>query len=160
MSVDSDELDKILRCVRVVAGKLSYQSVSIDLLTTIDDRLIKRFYLHQEDSTRAHKRTTDLMDAIFWAILLENSGEMISGICATQLKISCYHALLIRLNLKPDKLQKLLDGGLERLVIPWEDNTPEQQECYSILATAGTDPLTTPLSNELYRSFLLGMSQY
>ncbi|PKY05132.1 hypothetical protein P168DRAFT_281466 [Aspergillus campestris IBT 28561] len=206
MSVDSDESDKILKCVRALqetfpadfvlfggaavqfhghervtydvdilvrpktvidslksvqgfegmAGKLSYRSVLINLLTTIDDRFIRCFYLRPEDSAGAQKQKADLMDAVFWAKLLEKSGEMISDICAAQFKIGCYHALLIRLNLKPDPFQKLLDVGLERLVIPWEDNTLEQKEYYSLLATEGTDPLTTPLDNELYEEFLIG----
>ncbi|KAF5863450.1 hypothetical protein ETB97_010081 [Aspergillus alliaceus] len=168
---------KFVEGFEVMAGKLSYRSVIIDLLTTIDDRFvydqvdghvryvngvrllqpdfalavkIRCFYLRQEDAKGLQKRQTDLMDAVFWAEMLNKTRQTISDTCAALFKIGYYHALLIRLNLHPDKFQKLVDVGFERLLIPWEKNTPEQREYYSEFAAEGTDPVTVPLDEDLY----------
>jgi hypothetical protein len=161
----------------VVAGKLSYRSVVIDLLTTIDDRFaydqvdghvryvrgvrllqpdfalavkIRCFYLRQEDAKGLQKRRSDLLDAVFWAEMLKEARQTISDTCAALFKIGYYHALFIRLNLRPDDFQKLVDVGFGRLLIPWEENTPEQREYYSEFAAEETDPLTVPLDEDLY----------
>lgn len=89
----------------MVDGKLSYQSVQIDLLTTIDNRLsyeqvhehveairgirllkpdfalavkVKCSYLRQEDANGIEKRSSDLTDAMFWADQLKEAGLTIS----------------------------------------------------------------------------------
>ncbi|KAJ5143823.1 uncharacterized protein N7515_002610 [Penicillium bovifimosum] len=159
----------------VVAGRLSYRSVIIDLLTTIDDRFtysqvdgyvryvhgvpvlqpeyalsvkIRCFYLRSEDSNGLEKQLTDLMDAVFWAKAMKEAGKTISNTCATLFQIGCYHAVLVRLKLEPDDFEILVDVGFGRLIIPWEENTPEQREYYySLFAPEGTDLLTVPLDN-------------
>ncbi|KAB8229543.1 uncharacterized protein BDW43DRAFT_322169 [Aspergillus alliaceus] len=141
---------KFVEGFEVMAGKLSYRSVIIDLLTTIDDRFIRCFYLRQEDAKGLQKRQTDLKDAIFWAEMLNKTRQTISDTCAALFKIGYYHALLIRVNLRPANFQKLVDVGFERLLIPWEKNTPEQREYYSEFAAEGTDPVTVPLDDDLY----------
>ncbi|KAJ5288611.1 hypothetical protein N7478_001641 [Penicillium angulare] len=96
----------------LVGGMLHYESVQIDLLTTIDDTLsyeqvnqhaeaieavqgvrllkpdfalavkVRCSYLKKEDDKGIRKRTSDLIDAVFWAERLEEAGQQMSGSCA------------------------------------------------------------------------------
>ncbi|KAF7591092.1 hypothetical protein BBP40_001991 [Aspergillus hancockii] len=148
MSTDSDKFDKILECVRalqkyfpanfiltvidslkfvegfeVMAGELSYRSVIIDLLTTINDR----FAYNQVDGHIRYVHGVRLLQPDF----------------ALAVKIRCFY-------LRQDGFQKLLDVGFERLLIPWKENTPKQRAYYSEFAAEETDPLTVPLDEDLY----------
>ncbi|KAJ5121467.1 uncharacterized protein N7515_009428 [Penicillium bovifimosum] len=163
----------------VIGGRLSYREVIVDLLTTIDDRFtyhqvdgyvrhvegvrvlqtdfalamkIRCFYLRSDDSNGLEKQQTDLLDAVFLAKAMKKAGQTIWDSCATLFQIGCYHAVLVRLQLKFNDFKVLVDVSFGRLVIPWEANTPEQQEYYSLVAPEGTDPLTVPLDEDLFEN--------
>ncbi|KAJ5577132.1 hypothetical protein N7535_004058 [Penicillium sp. DV-2018c] len=90
------------------------------------------------------------MDVAFWARAMKKAGKTISDACAALFQIGCYHAVPVRLGLEPDDFDILVDVGFAKLVIPWEENTPEPQEYYSLFAPEGTDPLTVPLDTDLF----------
>jgi hypothetical protein len=159
----------------LVGGMLHYESVQIDLLTTIDDTLsyeqvnqhaeaiesvqgvrllkpdfalavkVRCSYLRQEDDQGIIKRTSDLIDAVFWAERLEEVGQQISDSCAKLLPISYYQVFFLRTVMNANQFQKLVDVGLRKLLIPWEKNSSEQREYYLCFATESTDPFTVEL---------------
>ncbi|KAK9318747.1 hypothetical protein V1517DRAFT_106665 [Lipomyces orientalis] len=103
-------------------------------------------YLRAEGAKGIKKRTSDLEDAVFWAIKLQEAGILISDSCAKLFPISYYHVLFLRISMDANDFRHLLDVGLRKLLIPWEQNSPEQQECYYYFAVEGSDPFTVELS--------------
>ncbi|KAK9428204.1 hypothetical protein V1505DRAFT_377696 [Lipomyces doorenjongii] len=129
-----------------VAGeKLSYRSIEIDLLTSIDNKItyeqvdehveavqglrvlkmdfalvvkVRCSYLRAEDAKGIKKRMSDLEDAVFWAIKLQVAGMLISDSCAKLLPISYYHVLFLRISMDANDFRQLVDVGLRKLLIP------------------------------------------
>ncbi|KAK9236427.1 hypothetical protein V1525DRAFT_420434 [Lipomyces kononenkoae] len=157
----------------VVGEKLSYRSIQIDLLFSIDNKIsyeqvdehveaiqglrvlkmdfalavkVRCSYLRAEDVTGIEKRRSDLEDAVFWAIKLQEAGMLISDSCAKLFPISYYQVLFLRISMRANRFHQLVDVGLRKLLIPWEENSPEQQEYYSYFAGKGSDPFTVDLS--------------
>ena len=56
------------------------------------------------------------------------------------------------MNMMENEFHQLVDVGLRKLLIPWEDNSEEQQEYYSCFAPKGSDPFTVELDED-YEEF-------
>ncbi|KAJ5146495.1 uncharacterized protein N7515_001059 [Penicillium bovifimosum] len=133
----------------VIEGRLSYREVIVDLLTTIDDRFtynqvdgyarhvegvrmlrfdfalavkIRCSYLRSDDSNGLEKQQTDLLDVVFLAKATRKAGQTILDSCAALFQVGCYHAVLVRLQLRFNDFKVLADVGFGRLVIPWANH--------------------------------------
>ncbi|PGG96415.1 hypothetical protein AJ79_09610 [Helicocarpus griseus UAMH5409] len=151
------------------------EAVPIDILTTVDDSLgfqdlnahttsldgihvlkldiamavkVKCAYLRTNDNHGAEKRRSDLRDAVFLARKLKETGLTISDDCATLFAVGYYHMIFLRFNMLGSEFEELIDVGIEKLLIPWNENTAEQQEYYLCFAPEGSDPLTVELDED------------
>lgn len=77
--------------------------------------------------------------------MIERGGQN-SDVCAMRFRIGYYHMIFLQISMVDDStFQRLVALGLRKLLIPWEENTPEQREYYGLLTKEGTDPLTISL---------------
>ncbi|KAK2795337.1 hypothetical protein FQN50_009763 [Emmonsiellopsis sp. PD_5] len=104
-------------------------------------------YLRQDDDNGMHKRKTDARDITFLCTTMAQCNDTISDECAQKFRLGFYHMAEIRLHVPQTTFDILVRLGIRNMLIPWEHNTPEQQEYYSCLAEPGSDPLTVPLED-------------
>ncbi|KAK2744711.1 hypothetical protein FQN55_006630 [Onygenales sp. PD_40] len=104
-------------------------------------------YLRQDDDNGMFKRRTDARDITFLCTQMVQSNDTISDQCAEKFRLGFYHMAEIRIHVPATTFDILVRLGIRKMLIPWEDNTPEQQEYYSCLAEPGSDPLTVPLDD-------------
>ncbi|KAK2795565.1 hypothetical protein FQN51_000419 [Onygenales sp. PD_10] len=104
-------------------------------------------YLRQDDENGLAKRETDARDIAFLGDRMAERNDTISDQCAEKFRLGFYHMAEIRIHVPATTFDILVRLGIRKMLIPWEDNTPEQQEYYSCLAEPGSDPLTVPLDD-------------
>ncbi|KAJ5888247.1 hypothetical protein N7495_008288 [Penicillium taxi] len=106
---------------------------------------LKCSYLRRDDENGFKKRDSDLTDALFWAEKLKTAGQNISESCAKTFRLGFYNILLLRKHLSTSDFEELVDVGLRKLLLPWEENSQDQKEYYLCFADEGTDPFTVSL---------------
>lgn len=73
------------------------------------------------------------------------SSQQISDTCAPLFPITYYQVYFLRESMETDDFQKLVEVGLRKLLLLWEENSSDHREFYLCLAAESTDPFTVNL---------------
>ncbi|OAX78741.1 hypothetical protein ACJ72_06951 [Emergomyces africanus] len=106
---------------------------------------IKCFYLRQDDENGQEKRRGDAFDVEFLCRRMVLDAQTISDQCAEKFKFGFYHILELRQELSDQAVSDFISIGGRKLILPWEQNTPEQREYFEYFADSGVDPLSVKL---------------
>ena len=100
---------------------------------------IKCFYLRADE---IKKRDGDIIDIRFICAIMEQRSQKISNECAKDFQFGFYHILELRQELSSSDIENFIQIEGRKLILPWEQNSVDQQEYFTCFAEAGTDPLT------------------
>ncbi|PCG89708.1 Hypothetical protein PENO1_103140 [Penicillium occitanis (nom. inval.)] len=111
--------------------------IKVDILTNVVDRA------SYED---AYPYTMIVNGVLIFQLHFALGVKIVCVYLRQEDAIGYYHMIFLRISMVDDStFQRLVALGLRKLLIPWEENTPEQREYYGLLTKEGTDPLTISL---------------
>lgn len=108
---------------------------------------VKCFYLRADNENGKQKRASDIEDVRFICKMMVQRSQTISEDCANHFKFGYYHILELRMELGPQDTENFIQIGGRKLILPWDQNSSDQQEYYTCFTMPGTDPLTAVIED-------------
>lgn len=54
--------------------------------------------------------------------------------------------VFVRIHTRPENFDKMIKAGIQKFLLPWVDNSEEQQEYYTAFWDNESDPITVSIS--------------
>jgi len=100
---------------------------------------IRCWFLRSDSEQGIQKQESDLEDIDFICKEMEKTGRVVDDVVAKVIPISCYNMQLVKDSLEAGNLDRFPAIGGNKFQVPWDEDTEDQRECYTILMADAED---------------------
>lgn len=92
-------------------------------------------------------KKNDAFDLVYLTKILVEQGRQVSEECASKFATGYYHMVFVRIHTRPENFDKMIKAGIhKKFLLPWVENSEEQQEYYTAFWHNESDLITVSIS--------------